>query len=232
MSQTPSEVSVPVLRVVIADDEYLVREGARSVLSSIPGIEVAGLASDPDELMTLIVDTSPDVVVLDIKMPPTHRAEGIEAAHRIRREFSGVGVVILSQYADPEYALELLRDGSKGLAYLLKERLGRPAQLAEAIREVADGGSILDPKVVDAMVEAQRRRTRSRLHGLTNREYEVLTLMAAGRKNAAIGSALHLSERAVEKHINSIFRRLGLSEELDINHRVAAVLFFLQRDVG
>ncbi len=218
-------------RVVIADDEYLVREGARSVLSSVPGFEVVGLAGDPVELMTVIDDTSPDVVVLDIKMPPTHRAEGIEAAHYIREKYPKIGVVILSQYADPEYALELLRHGSNGMAYLLKERLGRPAQLAEAIREVAQGGSILDPKVVDALMEAQRRRSRSRLHGLTTREHEVLTEMAGGRTNAAIAATLYLSERAVEKHINAIFRKLGLSEELDINHRVAAVLFFLQRNV-
>lgn len=218
-------------RVVIADDEYLVREGARSVLSSVPGIEVVGLAGDPVELMSVIDDTSPDVVVLDIKMPPTHRAEGIEAAHYIREKYPKIGVVILSQYADPEYALELLRHGSNGMAYLLKERLGRPAQLAEAIREVAQGGSILDPKVVDALMEAQRRRSRSRLHGLTTREHEVLTEMAGGRTNAAIAATLYLSERAVEKHINAIFRKLDLSEELDINHRVAAVLFFLQRNV-
>ncbi|HEX2048345.1 MAG TPA: response regulator transcription factor [Acidimicrobiales bacterium] len=219
------------LRVVIADDEYLVREGARSVLSAVPGIEVVGLAGDPSELMQRIEETSPDAVVLDIKMPPTHRAEGIEAAHYIREKYPSIGVVILSQYADPEYALELLRDGSNQLAYLLKERLGRPTQLAEAIREVANGGSILDPKVVDALMEAQRRRSRSRVHGLTEREHEVLTLMASGRTNAAIATALFLSERAVEKHINAIFRKLGLSEELDINHRVAAVLFFLQRNV-
>ncbi len=219
------------LRVVVADDEYLVREGARSVLSSVPGIEVVGLAGDPTELMAQIGETNPDAVVVDIKMPPTHRAEGIEAAHRIREKHPRIGVVILSQYADPEYALELLRHGSNRLAYLLKERLGRPAQLAEAIREVARGGSILDPKVVDALMEAQRRRSRSRVHGLTEREHEVLTLMATGRTNAAIAQTLFLSERAVEKHINSIFRKLGLSEELDINHRVAAVLFFLHRNV-
>jgi DNA-binding NarL/FixJ family response regulator len=223
--------SAPTLRVVIADDEYLVREGARSVLASVPGIEVVGVAGDPEELMGEIAATAPDAVVVDIKMPPTHRAEGIEAAHHIRREHPAMGVVILSQYADPEYALELLREGSAGFAYLLKERLGRPAQLAEAIREVVRGGSILDPKVVDALMEAQRRRSRSRLHGLTEREYEVLSLMASGRNNAALASALFLSERAVEKHINAIFRKLGLSEELDINHRVAAVLFFLQRNV-
>jgi len=219
------------LRVVIADDEYLVREGARSVLSSVPGIDVVGLAGDPVELMGQIQQNEPDAVVLDIKMPPTHRAEGIEAAHRIREKHPRIGVVILSQYADPEYALELLRDGSNHLAYLLKERLGRPAQLAEAIREVVRGGSILDPKVVDALMEAQRRRARSRVHGLTEREHQVLTLMASGRTNAAIAQTLFLSERAVEKHINSIFRKLGLSEELDINHRVAAVLFFLHRHV-
>ncbi|MGH9188589.1 MAG: response regulator [Acidimicrobiales bacterium] len=219
------------LRVVIADDEYLVREGARSVLSAVPGIDVVGVAADPVELTAVIEACSPDVVVLDVKMPPTHRAEGIEAARALRENNPGIGVVILSQYADPEYALELLRDGSKGRAYLLKERLGRPAQLAEAIREVANGGSILDPKVVDALMEAQRRRSRSRVHGLTEREHEVLTLMASGRTNAGIAQSLFLSERAVEKHINAIFRKLGLSEELDINHRVAAVLFFLQRSV-
>jgi DNA-binding NarL/FixJ family response regulator len=216
--------------VVIADDEYLVREGARSVLSTVPGIEVVGMAADPDELMERIEETQPDVVLLDIKMPPTHRAEGIEAARRIRLEHPSIGVVILSQYADPEYALELLHDGAHGRAYLLKERLGRPLQLAEAIREVARGGSTLDPKVVDALLEAQRRRARSRIHGLTDRENEVLTLMASGRTNAAIAARLHLSQRAVEKHSNSIFHKLGLSEELDTNQRVAAVLFFLQKN--
>ena len=221
-----------ILSVVVADDEYLVREGARSVLSSVPGIEVAGVAGDPEELYALIDRSPPDAVVLDIRMPPTHQAEGIDAAKRIRGSHPGVGIVILSQYADPEYALELLRDGSKGLAYLLKERLGEPMKLAEAIREVACGGSVLDPKVVDALIEAQHRRSRSRLHGLTPREGEVLEMMATGRTNAAIGEALVLSERAVEKHINSIFRKLGLSEELDINHRVAAVLYFLQRNEG
>jgi DNA-binding NarL/FixJ family response regulator len=219
------------LRVVIADDEYLVREGARSVLSTVPGIEVVGQAADPDELMAVIEQTAPDAVVLDVKMPPSHRAEGIEVARALRDRRPQIGVVILSQYADPEYALELLSGGSQARAYLLKERLGRPAQLAEAIREVAHGGSILDPKVVDALMEAQRRRSRSRVHGLTEREHEVLALMASGRTNAAIAQRLFLSERAVEKHINAIFRKLGLSDELDMNQRVAAVLFFLQRSL-
>ncbi|HVM02838.1 MAG TPA: response regulator transcription factor [Acidimicrobiales bacterium] len=216
----------------MADDEYLVREGARSVLSSVDGLDVVGLAGDPDELYALVDADPPDAVVLDIRMPPTHRTEGIDAARRIRASHPGIGVVILSQYADPEYALDLLRDGSQGLAYLLKERLGDPSRLAEAIREAAAGGSVLDPKVVDALIVAQHRRSRSRLHGLTRREGDVLEMMATGRTNASIADALALTERAVEKHINAIFRKLGLSEDLDRNHRVAAVLFFLQRDVG
>jgi DNA-binding NarL/FixJ family response regulator len=218
------------LKVLIVDDEYLVREGARSVLSSVPGIEVVGVAGDPVELYAAIEITPPDAVVLDIRMPPTYRTEGIDAAHRLRVTHPGIGIVILSQYADPEYALELLRDGSDGLAYLLKERLGEPTKLAEAICEVAHGGSVLDAKVVDGLIEAHHRRKRSRLHGLSPREGQVLELMATGRTNAAIGDALALSERAVEKHINSIFSKLDLTGEPDINHRVAAVLFFLQRN--
>ncbi|MCA1690935.1 MAG: response regulator [Acidimicrobiales bacterium] len=220
------------LRVIVTDDWYLVREGARSALSSIEGIEVVGTAGDAEELMGVIDATDPDAVLLDIRMPPTHRTEGIDAAHVIRKRWPRLGVVILSQFDDPEYALELLREGSNGRAYLLKERLGNPAQLAEALREVAAGGSILDPKVVDGLLEAQRRRSRSKLHGLTEREHEVLAMMAGGRTNASIARTLSLTERAVEKHINAIFRKLGLSEDLDTNHRVAAVLFFLQRQTG
>jgi DNA-binding NarL/FixJ family response regulator len=235
-------MEVAPLRVVVVDDDYLVREGARSVLSSAPGVEVVGLAANPTELDERILQTFPQVVVLDIRMPPTYRMEGIEAAHKIRAEHPGLGVVILSQHADPEYALEFFAppeaplkapdEGkrSAGRAYLLKERLGDPAQLVEAIREVAAGGSVLDPKVVDGLLEAQRRRAHSRLQGLTEREHEVLGLMASGRNNAAIARDLVLSERAVEDHINSIFRKLGLSEQMEVNQRVAAVLFFLQRN--
>ncbi len=219
------------LRVVVADDEYLVREGARSVLSSVPDIEVVGVAADAHDLMSIVEELTPDAVVLDVRMPPTRRTEGIDAAHRLKAMHPSMGVVILSQHADPEYALDLLRHGSKGRAYLLKERLGKPEQLADAIREVTRGGSILDPKVVDGLLKAQRRRSHSRIHGLTEREHDVLARMAAGGTNAAIARELVLTERAVEKHINSIFRKLGLSEELDVNHRVAAVLFFLQRQV-
>ena len=227
----PSVREARPLRVVVADDEYLVREGTKSVLSSVPGIEVVGTAGDPDELIARIDETAPDAAVVDIRMPPTFRTEGIEAAHRIRKDHPEMGVVILSNHADPEYALELLGGGANGFAYLLKERLGEPAQLAAAVREVSNGGSVLDPKVVDGLLVAQRRRARSRIHGLTPREDEVLQMMATGRTNAAIADALVLSERAVEKHINSVFRKLGLSDSLDINHRVAAVLFFLERNV-
>lgn len=217
------------LRVLVVDDDYLVREGARSVLSSVPGLEVVGTASSPAELIDQIDETGPQVVILDIRMPPTYRMEGIEAAHQVRQKHPALGIVILSQHADPEYALEFLRDGSAGRAYLLKERLGDPGQLVEAIREVASGGSVLDPKVVDGLLEAQRRRAHSRLQGLTEREHEVLGLMASGRNNGAIAREIVISERAVEKHINAIFRKLGLNDQLDVNQRVAAVLFFLQR---
>lgn len=217
------------LRVLVVDDDYLVREGARSVLSSVPGLEVVGTASSPAELIHQIDETGPQVVILDIRMPPTYRMEGIEAAHQVRQKHPALGIVILSQHADPEYALEFLRDGSAGRAYLLKERLGDPGQLVEAIREVASGGSVLDPKVVDGLLEAQRRRAHSRLQGLTEREHEVLGLMASGRNNGAIAREIVISERAVEKHINAIFRKLGLNDQLDVNQRVAAVLFFLQR---
>ena len=213
----------------MVDDDALVREGARSVLSSVPGVEVVGLAANPTELDERIVETFPQVVVLDIRMPPTYRMEGIEAAHKIRAEHPGIGVVLLSQHADPEYALEFLRDGSAGRAYLLKERLGDPAQLVEAIREVAAGGSVLDPKVVDGLLEAQRRRAHSRVQGLTEREREVLRLMASGRNNFRIARNLLLPERAVVGHIQAIFRKLGLPEQMEVNRRVPAVLFFLAR---
>jgi len=235
----------------VVDDDALVREGARSVLSSVPGVEVVGMAANPSELDERIVETSPQVVVLDIRMPPTYRMEGIEAAHKIRAEHPGLGVVLLSQHADPEYALEFLRppeaplkapdkreaplkapdknDGSAGLAYLLKERLGDPAQLVEAIREVAAGGSVLDPKVVDGLLEAQRRRAPPRLHGPTEREGAELRLLAPGRNNFRIARNLLLPERAVVGHIKAIFRKLGLPEQMEVNRRVPAVLFFLAR---
>lgn len=215
--------------LLIAEDDYLVREGARAVLDAVDGLEVLGTAGDPDGLLELLARHPADVVVLDIRMPPSFTTEGIELARRVRRDHPGTGIVVLSQHDDPEYALELLEDGSAGVAYLLKERLGDADRLLQAIDEVRTGGSMLDPKIVSALLEAQRRRTASRLAGLTPREFEVLRLMASGRGNAAIARDLSISDRSVEKHSNAIFRKLGLSEELDLNRRVAAVLFYLQR---
>jgi DNA-binding NarL/FixJ family response regulator len=215
--------------LLIAEDDYLVREGARAVLDAVAGLEVRGTAGEPTELLELLEAAAVDVVILDIRMPPTYTTEGIELARRVRAEHPGTGIVVLSQHADPEYALELLQDGSNGLAYLLKERLGDADRLLQAIEEVRSGGSMLDPKIVSALLEAQRRRNASKLAGLTPRELEVLRLMASGRGNAAIARELSISDRSVEKHSNAIFRKLGLAEELDLNRRVAAVLFYLQR---
>jgi DNA-binding NarL/FixJ family response regulator len=218
-----------ITRLLIAEDDYLVREGARAVLDLHPRIEVAGTAGDGDELLSLFDTTRPDVVLLDIRMPPTFTTEGIDLALKLRADHPGLGIVVLSQHADPEYALELLRDGSDRVAYLLKERLGDADRLVAAIEEVRDGGSILDPRIVEALLEAQRRRTASKLAGLTPRELEVLSLMASGRGNAAIARELTITDRSVEKHSNAIFRKLGLAEDLELNRRVAAVLFYLQR---
>lgn len=215
--------------LLIAEDDYLVREGARSVLDAVDGLSVLGTAGDPTELLELLGAAPVDVVILDIRMPPTFTTEGIELARRIRVDHPGTGIVVLSQHSDPEYALELLQDGSNGVAYLLKERLGDADRLLQAIEEVRGGGSMLDPKIVSGLLEAQRRRTASRLAGLTPRELEVLQRMASGKGNAAIARELSISDRSVEKHSNAIFRKLGLSEELDLNRRVAAVLFYLQR---
>jgi DNA-binding NarL/FixJ family response regulator len=222
-------LSVHPVTVLICEDDYLVREGARAVLDAVEGITVLGVASEPAELRTLFDEHQPDIVLLDIRMPPTFTTEGIELAHELRERDPDIGIVVVSQHDDPEYALELLRDGSERLAYLLKERLGDAERLVDAIMEVREGGSVLDPKIVDALMEAQRRRTASRLAGLTPRELEVLAMMAAGKGNAAIARDLVVTERSVEKHINAIFRKLGLREDMDLNRRVAAVLFYLQR---
>lgn len=220
-----------VTRLLIAEDDYLVREGARAVLAAAPTLEVVATAGDAPELEAHLAQHTVDVVVLDIRMPPTFSTEGIDLARKIRHDYPGVGVVVLSQHDDPEYALELLKDGSEGVAYLLKERLGDADRLVQAIEEVAAGGSMLDPRIVEALMQAQRRRTASRLAGLTPRELEVLALMASGRGNLAIARELSITDRSVEKHTNAIFRKLGLSEEIDLNRRVAAVLFFLQRSL-
>jgi DNA-binding NarL/FixJ family response regulator len=215
------------LRLVVADDNFLVREGLAALLAEVDEIEVVAMATDPVSLMRAVAATSPDAVLTDIRMPPTHTNEGIEAAKRIRAEHPGVGVVVLSQYVEEDYAFELLVDGVTGLGYLLKERVGDVAELVRALSEVSRGGSVLDPQVVEALV-ARKRTGDGPILGLTDREREVLQEMATGRTNATIATTLFMSERAVEKHIGAVFQKLGLSDERVTNRRVMAVLAFLE----
>lgn len=225
-SVKPYPVSVAI-RLVLAEDNYLVREGVRQLIESQPDLQVVAVCTDFDSLLAAVDKHHPDVVLTDIRMPPTGTDEGIRAAERLRQQYPKTGVVILSQYSDPDYALTLLEKGATGRAYLLKERVSDIEQLANAIREVAHGGSVIDPKVVEGLVAAKVRRPQSPLAELTPREREVLGLMAEGKNNAAIAHRLFLTERAVEKHINSIFSKLGLAEEKDIHRRVRATLLFL-----
>lgn len=213
-------------RVVIADDHALVRDGVVSLLAATPDIEVAGTAGDLRQLLEVVDEAEPDVVVTDIRMPPTHTTEGIEAAAAIRARHPGIGVVVLSMYAEPEYVRTLLGDGTAGRAYLLKSRVRDVKELAGAIRAVADGGSVVDPKVVEVLLSQDSDR--SELDELTGREREVLAEMAAGHSNASIAQRLYLSGKTVEKHISTIFLKLGLTEETSVNRRVVAVLAWLE----
>jgi DNA-binding NarL/FixJ family response regulator len=215
------------IRVAIADDSFLVREGVRELLETVPDVDVVASCADLDTLRTAVAEHQPDVVLADIRMPPTHSDEGIRLAEELRRQMPAVGVVILSQYSDAEYALALLDKGAGGRAYLLKERVSDLDQLVNAIREVARGGSVIDSKVVESLVAARSARERSPLAQLTPREAEVLGEVAQGKNNAAIAAHLHLTERAVEKHINSIFSKLGLTEEQAVHRRVKAALVYL-----
>jgi DNA-binding NarL/FixJ family response regulator len=212
---------------VLAEDQYLVREGLRRVLESQEEIEIAAVCEDLDSLLAAVDAESPDVVVTDIRMPPGGTDEGIQAAARLRKTHPSTGVVVLSQYATPTYVLALLEGGSEGRAYLLKERVRDLDQLVAAIRAVAQGGSVVDPKVVDALVAQNARSESSPLNDLTPRERDVLREMAEGRNNAAIAEALFLTERSVEKVIHSIFLKLGLTWETAIHKRVTAVILYL-----
>ena len=215
------------IRIVLAEDQYLVREGLRRLLESRDELEIAAVCGDLQSLLEAVAAERPDVVVTDIRMPPDSTDEGIQAANRLRETNPEVGVVVLSQYATPSYALALLKDGSEGRAYLLKERVSDLEQLVGAIDAVADRGSVLDPKVVEALVAENVRGDGSPLNDLTPRERDVLREMAEGKNNAAIGAALFLSERSVEKVIHSIFLKLGLTWEAAVHKRVKAVVLYL-----
>jgi DNA-binding NarL/FixJ family response regulator len=215
------------IRVVLAEDHYLVREGVRGLLASQADIEVVAVCGDLESLFAAVEAEHPDVVVTDIRMPPGNADEGIQAAARLRASEPDVGVVVLSQYANPTYALALLEDGSEGRSYLLKERIQDVEQLASAIRAVADGGSVIDPKVVEALVGENTRTEGSPLSQLTPRERDVLREMASGKSNAAIADALYLTESSVEKVIHSMFQKLELTWEPSIHKRVKAVVLYL-----
>jgi DNA-binding NarL/FixJ family response regulator len=215
------------IRLVLAEDEYLVREGIRHLLETRPEFEVAAVCKDLHSLLGAVSAERPDVVVTDIRMPPSGTDEGIQAAERLRETNPEIGVVVLSHYANPSYVLALLEGGSARRAYLLKERVKDLDQLSAAISAVAEGGSVIDPKVVEALVAENARGEASPLNQLTPRERSVLREMAGGKNNAAIADALFLTERSVEKVIHSIFLKLGLTWEATVHKRVKAVILYL-----
>ena len=215
------------LRVVIADDSFLVREALRHVLDASPAIEVVAACGDRDALLAAVEEARPDVVVTDIRMPPSLSDEGLQVAAALRERHPQVGVVVLSQFAEPQYGIALLDAGSDRRAYLLKERVQSRGQLVAAIETVARGGSVVDAKVVDGLIADRRRSERSPLSELTTREVEILSYVARGHSNQAIADELFLTKRAVEKHINAIFLKLGRSQAGDVSRRVKAALIYL-----
>jgi DNA-binding NarL/FixJ family response regulator len=213
------------MRVVVADDSVILREGLARLLSEA-GFEVAGQAADGAALVDLVEAERPDVAIVDIRMPPTHTDEGLQAARAIRARRPETGILVLSQYVRPSYALELLSDGTEGIGYVLKDRVSDLDELASSVRRVGEGGSVLDPTVVAQLVERPRAGP-DPLEDLTDREREVLALMAEGRSNKAIGQRLFITEHTVEKHVTSIFGKLRLPATADDHRRVLAVLTFL-----
>lgn len=218
------------IRVVVAEDAFLAREAIEQVLARSSDVTVAAVCEDRYSLVDAIESERPDVIVTDIRMPPTGTDEGIQVAQSVRESHPEMGVVVLSQFVEPAYALALLSSGSGGRAYLLKERINDQEQLIRAIKAVVAGESVIDPKVVDALVEAQARRDNSQLAELSERETEVLAEIAQGKSNSAIAESLFLTKRAVEKHINSIFMKLDLRDSDDVSRRVKATLIFLAED--
>jgi DNA-binding NarL/FixJ family response regulator len=223
------EASTPV-RVVIAEDSYVIREFLTATLTAASAIELVAVCTNGKELQTAIDTWNPEVVLTDIRMPPSGADEGVRIASRLRETHPEVGVVVLSQYAEPAYAVALLGQGTGGRAYLLKERIRDKDELIGAIQAVATGGSVIDPMIVDVLIEARSRAARSRLAQLTPRERELLAEIAAGKSNGAIAESLVLTKRAVEKHVNSIFSKLNLQETQDVSRRVKATLIFLSEE--
>jgi DNA-binding NarL/FixJ family response regulator len=221
------------IRVVIAEDSYLIREGLGLLLAADDDLELVASVSNLPDLEAAVEAHEPDVVLTDIRMPPTGTDEGIRAAERLAATRPSTAVVVLSQHVEPEYALRLFDGGARGRAYLLKERVGDLRQLRHAIGEAVRGGSVLDPSVVDALVAARRNRASSVLDRLTPRELEILGAVAEGRSNQAIAEQLHLSDRAVEKHITSILQKLELAaDDTEVHRRVRAVLVYLSETSG
>ena len=215
------------IRVVLAEDSLLMREGVEQLLADSPTVEVVAACGDLDGLLAAVDEHSPDVVITDIRMPPSKTDEGIKVAAQLRHSHPETAVIVLSQYSEPAYVLELLESGSDRRGYLLKERVHDRGQLVSAIDTVATGGAVIDPKIVEILVAARARAERSPLSELTPREHEVLAEIAEGKSNNAIAESLVLTKRAVEKHINSIFMKLNLATADDVSKRVKATLLFL-----
>jgi DNA-binding NarL/FixJ family response regulator len=220
------------IRIALGEDSLIVREGVSQLLAVDPDVEIVAAVADQLSLRQACEDERPDVVLTDIRMPPTHTDEGIRLAAELRESHPEIGVVILSQFSDPSYALSLLEQGSDRRAYLLKERVHNRAELMAAIRAVVEGDSMIDPKVVEGLVVARGRAKRSPLNELTSRELQVLGEIAQGKSNTAIADSLYLTKRAVEKHINAIFWKLGLADAADVSKRVKAALMFLAEEAA
>lgn len=220
------------LRVLIAEDAYIAREGTRQLLDQCEGVDVVGTASDYESVIRAARALLPDAVLMDVKMPPTFSMEGIDAAHAIKAEHPETGVVVLSQHDDEEYVWALLKEGVDGYGYLHKVRVGDVDQLVRALHEVASGGSVLDPQIVATLVRRRTNKRGSRLAELTASEREVLALMAEGRSNQAIADTLYVSLGTIEKRIATVFSKLGLTQERELNRRVAAVLIYLRESAS
>jgi DNA-binding NarL/FixJ family response regulator len=229
-SRPETDESTEPIHVVVAEDSYVIREFLTATLSAAEDVELVAVCTNGKELQTAIDTWDPDVVLTDIRMPPSGAEEGVRIAASLRDTHPDIGVVVLSQYAEPAYAIRLLEHGTGGRAYLLKERIRNKEQLLDAIKAVARGGSVIDPIIVDVLIEARSRAAKSQLSQLTSRERELLAEIAAGKSNSAIAESLVLTKRAVEKHVNSIFSKLNLPETHDVSRRVKATLIFLSEE--